>query len=89
MSSAKRFRSVVHKVNESRLYENLKTVYMNDSNPTYKWDGSHYGKGRGPNEDAVLADSEPVLKEFVIEAIDSLLPLAQKQIDAILNRTTN
>ena len=36
-------------------------------------------------------DSVCILREeeFVIEAIDSLLPLAQKQIDAILNRTTN
>lgn len=36
-------------------------------------------------------DSLCLLKEdeYIAEAVDSLLPIAQKQIDAILNRTSN
>ena len=68
MASLKRFRSVVHKVKESRLYENLKAVHLADPNPAYKWDGSFCGKGKGPNEHAILTEAVPVLAQFVIEA---------------------
>ena len=67
----KRFRSTVHKVDESRLFTNLAMHHADcEGQTSWAWGGSHFGK---PNkacgaDHGLLAKSSPILKHLITEA---------------------